>query len=271
MRGAEKGQPFREVKFRSWMWRFLALWLMTATTHARSIALAWEPNPEEDVVGYKLHYGTESANYTAVLNLGTELACSLHDLPENITYYFAVTAYNNFGIESDFSEELSWTVPAGSDPGNGPFEIILLSTPPVGGGCTVTWQSHPKYLYRILSFSDGDESWRTRARNIKATGTISSWTDRSVSDCSRYYDVEMVPYLNTPIRITSIVQSLGVLAVTWRSERQETYRVFARDSVLAGDWTLVSEDITATDDTICFMEPITTSSRFYLIEKVRPD
>jgi hypothetical protein len=270
MRGGVKGQPSREVKFKSWMWTLLVLCLMTVSAHARSLALAWEPNSEEDVVGYKLHYGTESGNYTAVLNLGTELACSLHDLPENTTYYFAVTAYNSFGIESDFSEELSWAVPAGRDPGNGPFEIILLSTPPVGGGCTVTWQSHPKYLYRILS-SDGNDFWRTRARNIKATGTISSWTDRSVSDCSLYYDVEMVPYLNTPIRITSIVQSLGVVAVTWRSERQETYRVFARDSAFAGDWTVVSEDITATDDTICFTESLTTSSRFYLIEKIRPD
>jgi len=271
MRGRGKGQPLWEVDFKSWIWSSLALWLMTLPAHARSVALAWEPNSDENIVGYKLHYGTESASYSRVLDLGTELACSLHDLPENTTYYFAVTAYNNFEIESDFSEELSWTVSAGIDPRDGPFEIILLSTPPVGGGCTVTWQSHPKYIYRVLSFRDGDQSWRTRARNIKATGTISSWTDSSVSDCSLYYNVEMFPYLNAPVQITSIVQSLGVVALTWKSEREETYRVYGRDSPFAGDWTLISEDITATDDTVCFMEPIANPSRFYLVEKVRPN
>jgi len=269
MRGRGKGYPLWEMNFK-WIWSSLALWSIALSTHARSLALAWEPNSEEDVVGYKLHYGTQSGTYDRVLDVGTELACSLHDLPEDTTYYFAVTAYNNFGIESEFSEELSSTVAAGIDPGNGPFQIILLSTPPVGGGCTVTWQSHPKYLYRILS-SDGDDSWRTRARNIKATGTISSWTDRSVSDCSLYYDVEMIPYLNTPIRINSIVQTLGVVAVTWRSERQETYRVLAKDSAFDGEWRPVGDEIVATDDTVCFMEPVTNPTRFYLIEKVRPE
>jgi len=78
--------------------------------YAASITLAWEesePGPA-DVSGYKIHYGTESGNYTyPPVDAGNMTRYTINDLDENQTYYFAVTAYASAGEESNFSPEAS--------------------------------------------------------------------------------------------------------------------------------------------------------------------
>lgn len=73
-----------------------------------SATLAWDPNsPTENVVGYKLYYGTESRNYSFVIDITTDTRCKVRNLEKGQNYYFAVTAVNDAGQESDFSEEIS--------------------------------------------------------------------------------------------------------------------------------------------------------------------
>ncbi|TLY75855.1 MAG: fibronectin type III domain-containing protein [Gammaproteobacteria bacterium] len=83
-----------------------------------AVTLAWEPptqngdgTPLTDLAGYKIHYGTESQNYTQtvpVANAG--LASYVIDGLAAGTYYFAVTAYNSAGTDSPPSDEVSATV-----------------------------------------------------------------------------------------------------------------------------------------------------------------
>lgn len=79
---------------------------------AGQITLAWDPNPEDDVVGYRLHYGTTSRSYSAHIDVGNVTLYTLTGLKAEQTYYFAASAYDGFGNESGYSNEISYTVPA---------------------------------------------------------------------------------------------------------------------------------------------------------------
>ena len=72
-----------------------------------TITLAWDPNSEPDLQGYKIYYGTSSRNYTVTLDVGNVTSYTVRDLDESKTYFFAVTAYDTAGNESDYSQEVS--------------------------------------------------------------------------------------------------------------------------------------------------------------------
>lgn len=79
---------------------------------AQSVTLAWNPNSETNLAGYRLYWGTGSRNYTfsnQVLVPKTDNTVS--NLTGGVKYYFAVTAYTTDGLESDYSDEVSYTVP----------------------------------------------------------------------------------------------------------------------------------------------------------------
>jgi fibronectin type 3 domain-containing protein len=78
------------------------------TAHALSVTLAWDPSdPNEDVAGYKIYFGTESQNYTTVIDVRDATMKSVTTLKKGMVYYFAATAYNSYGAESSFSEEVA--------------------------------------------------------------------------------------------------------------------------------------------------------------------
>ena len=81
-----------------------------AASHAASYQLAWNSNPEPDIVSYKVHVGTYSRSYTRTYSVASP-AATISDLPDAPAYYFAVTAVNSAGQESDFSSEVSTISP----------------------------------------------------------------------------------------------------------------------------------------------------------------
>ena len=74
-------------------------------SHSAEVTLAWDLNDQDSVTGYYLYYGLESGNYSVKIDAGYDSQYTLIDLDDLKSYYFAVTAYNEFD-ESDFSEEL---------------------------------------------------------------------------------------------------------------------------------------------------------------------
>ena len=69
--------------------------------------LAWSPNEEPDLAGYRVYYGTSSREYINFIDVGKVTTYRLDNLLEDLEYYIAVTAYDMSGNESDFSEEVS--------------------------------------------------------------------------------------------------------------------------------------------------------------------
>jgi hypothetical protein len=70
------------------------------------LGLAWERNTEPDVAGYWVYYGMSSGEYTAQMWAGNRTSVTVSNLQEGVTYYFAVTATTDAGVESGFSQEL---------------------------------------------------------------------------------------------------------------------------------------------------------------------
>ncbi|HEX4666651.1 MAG TPA: fibronectin type III domain-containing protein, partial [Chthoniobacterales bacterium] len=89
---------------------FVVAFCLTAANlfATQSVGLAWDPNTENDIAGYKVYWGTGSGNYGSPQVVGTTTA-TVDGLADQTTYYFAVTAYNQNGLESDYSNEVSYT------------------------------------------------------------------------------------------------------------------------------------------------------------------
>jgi hypothetical protein len=80
---------------------------------AATVTLAWDKNPEPNLAGYKVHYGTSTGNYDYSVDVGNYTSCTISGLQEGTTYYFAATAYDSNNFESNLSEELAYMIPAG--------------------------------------------------------------------------------------------------------------------------------------------------------------
>ena len=70
------------------------------------LTLAWSHNAEESLAGYILYYGRASGQYSRLIT-ATKTTATL-GVRGNRTTFFAVTAFNANGVESDFSEEVQW-------------------------------------------------------------------------------------------------------------------------------------------------------------------
>jgi len=78
-----------------------------ASVGAQRLTLAWDPSPSVAVSGYRLYWGTNTRSYQFVTNAGLVMTQSVV-LPHRGRWFFAATAYDTNGLESDFSSEVSW-------------------------------------------------------------------------------------------------------------------------------------------------------------------
>ncbi|HEV3408807.1 MAG TPA: DVUA0089 family protein, partial [Chthoniobacterales bacterium] len=78
---------------------------------AQTVTLAWDANPEPDIAGYHVLYGTSSGFFTQLLDVRAGTSAVISNLAEGGIYYFAVTAYNAQGVESLPSAEVVYQVP----------------------------------------------------------------------------------------------------------------------------------------------------------------
>ena len=79
---------------------------------AAQATLAWDPNTESDLAGYRVHYGTASGSYTVHTDVHNVTTYTVTGLTAGQTYYFAATAYDASGNESGYSNPVSYAVPA---------------------------------------------------------------------------------------------------------------------------------------------------------------
>jgi hypothetical protein len=90
--------------------RMFRLWASNAPP--QSITLAWDPSPSTNIIAnYNVYYGSLSATYTNVVAAGTNTTVSIFNLVDSTTYYFATTAVDTSGLESDYSTEVSALIP----------------------------------------------------------------------------------------------------------------------------------------------------------------
>ena len=98
---------------------FICTLYLIPAAYAASVDLEWDPNTEPQLAGYKIHWGTSSGNYASSKNVGNTTTCTITGLDEGRTYYFAATAYDGAGVESDYSNQITYLVPLSDSDGDG--------------------------------------------------------------------------------------------------------------------------------------------------------
>ena len=92
------------------------IWILTALLLQGSV-LSWsaptidsDGKPLRDLAGFMVYRGEVSGHYTHQIDVGLELSLDMTlvaNLERGVLYFFAITAYDTAGNESDFSNEVS--------------------------------------------------------------------------------------------------------------------------------------------------------------------
>lgn len=151
----------------------------------RSVTLAWDANPEPNLAGYRLQYGTSPGVYPNSVDAGNSTTATASGLNQGTAYYFVVVAYNSAGQTSPPSAEISYTVPGtpnaapsaasfavtvaedgqapatlnGTDPDGDALAFTVVTAPTKG---TLTG-SGPNLTYRPAANVTGNDSFTYRA------------------------------------------------------------------------------------------------------------
>jgi uncharacterized repeat protein (TIGR01451 family) len=132
-RSWKKGAPVR-VQYKWFLATILCLSLCLGLRADQSVSLAWDQSPDTNVVGYAVYYGNSSGAYDSRLDVGTNTTATVR-LAGGLTYFFVATSYDAEGLESEASNEVSYSVPGVAD-----LSIIIIVTPAVvNAGSNVTY------------------------------------------------------------------------------------------------------------------------------------
>lgn len=85
----------------------LMVLLLSLSANAQQVTLAWDESPSVGVVNYRVYWGTNSGSYQFSTNVGMAFTQTVN-LPHRGRWFFAATAVDSYGIESDYSNEASW-------------------------------------------------------------------------------------------------------------------------------------------------------------------
>src|SRR5437667_8053170 len=69
----------------------------------QSINLIWNPSSSTNIAGYNIYYGGASGSYTNEVVLGNVTNATIPGLREGAIYFFAASAADTSGLESDLS------------------------------------------------------------------------------------------------------------------------------------------------------------------------
>jgi len=142
----------------------LLLFFWIGSAYSAQVTLAWDPNTDPDLAGYRIHYGLLSDQYSNSVNVGNQTSYTLSNLTDGKTYYFAATAYDQAGYESDFSDEVVYSAPPACAYSVSPVSQSFVSG---GGSGTVNVTTQSGCNWTAIS----NVSWSTITSNSSVTGS----------------------------------------------------------------------------------------------------
>jgi fibronectin type III domain protein/dockerin type I repeat protein len=158
---------------------------------ATLIKLAWSPNTESDLKGYRLRYGTASGVYTQSTDLGKVTSYQIQGLDSTKTYYFVLHALDLAGNVSDPSNEAS-----------GQPSVVAGPPPTV----TSALETATGSLYILQS---GQHTVRVTGSNFQSGATVSLGSDVTAGSTS----ITGTSQLTVPITV-SATAALGPRSLT---------------------------------------------------------
>ena len=105
----------------------LLILVRAATPPPSNVTLVWNRSPGTNIAGYNLYVGAATRSYTNKINTGNSTNVTIGNLTTNATYFFAATAYDSNGLESDYSNEISYRAGSGPSGTNAPPKTNVLT------------------------------------------------------------------------------------------------------------------------------------------------
>ncbi len=231
----------------------LLAWLAAWNVGGASVVLAWNPAAWAD--SYNVYYGQTSGDYTDIVSAGDTNEVTIGGLDPNTTYYFAVTTIVG-GLESDFSDEITFTTPAGSVP--------LLSYS-VSGGLQVTGQAG--HTYDVLASQDLLH-WRSIGTITAADGTPLNFVDPEASKLpARYYLLHDLTFLTNAPGYTLLTTTPGGVQLLIEGWGGHTYEVLATQDFIS--WSVIGTVTLGLGGSTTFTDPTASGSfRFYHLRDI---
>jgi hypothetical protein len=94
---------------------FVVAYLLGTSSALEAATVQWNPNPESDIAGYKLSYGTQTGVYTTSVDVGNVTTWNL-TLTPGTRYFVVLQAYNTGGLYSPYSAEVIYDAPPAPTP-----------------------------------------------------------------------------------------------------------------------------------------------------------
>lgn len=161
------------------------LFLLADPLSGASVTLAWDASPGSAISGYRLYEGGASRTYTNVIDVGNSTSVTVSNLVIGVTYFFAVSAYDAVGLESDLSSEITYTVKP-------PAARLNLSINPEGGA-VLTGTGPAGSIYDLLTSVDL-QNWIALGSLTMDTNGAAVFIDSSnasSSDSARFYRLQL--------------------------------------------------------------------------------
>jgi len=161
-----------------------ALLVQAATAQAATARLAWDAVTGVKI--YKLYYGTASRAYTRTVSVTNATEVAVSNLLGGTTYYFAVTAVGTNYLESDYSTEITHTVPViPAGPNLGTLQIRMAPTTKL---VTITGTGTPGQPLYLLVAANPSGPWAPLTNiTVNASGTFQITDPTRATLGSRYY------------------------------------------------------------------------------------
>lgn len=159
-------------------WVFCSLATLSVAVSG-TLTATWDANTESDLAGYKVYYGPGTKNYTTIKDVGNQTVFVADNLPSGEEYFFAVSAYDRFGNESELSTEVSAVVPDSS---------LMAEAEYMNGDVQLTWDT----IYSADSYDIYKSSDPYQYTNKVQTVNENSYTNAGVSlalNAGIYYKV----------------------------------------------------------------------------------
>jgi hypothetical protein len=228
--------------------------ILLPMAHSAQLTLAWDPNTEADLAGYKIYYGTASGVYGSPINVGNVTTYTLTGLIQGQTYFITATACDTSNNESGYSNELNTVSlatsvnPAGAGTVN-PTGVRWYNS---GQTVSISATASPGYMFSGWS---GDLSGLTNAsllvmngpKNVTANFTSVSSGSLSVtpSDGLSSSGSQGGPF--SPSLKIYTLQNTGGSAINWSVSKTQGWVTLSSSggSLASGASTTVTVSITS--------------------------
>jgi len=248
---------------------FVVIIGMSTTTHAQtSVTLGWDPSPDKSVAGYRVYEGQASHVYTFTNNVGKATSATLTNLFPAKTYYFAVTAYTTNGLESSFSGEISYTVPAATAArlkvgANGAKQMVLSGTAPAAA------------TYNVLASKDLKPWTSIGVLTVNSNSTFQFTDPGATTNAIRFYRLLQTSSqgVSQPVKAANLrmtVNSSKHVVLTGTAPAAYSYAVLISKDFKT--WTTNGTITVGTNNTFQFTDPATATNslRLYRLRQIAP-